>query len=123
MRLLIDNSVSPLVAERFSDAGHDVLHVRNLNMAAASDEEITDFAHSEDRIVPADTDFGTILALRAAAKPSFILLRGSIERRPMAQTTVLVSHLPVLEETLAAGAVVVLTRDRTRVRRLPIAPR
>jgi predicted nuclease of predicted toxin-antitoxin system len=123
MRLLVDNALSPRVSRGLSDAGHDVIHVRDVGLATASDDEIVDFASQEERIViSADTDFATILALRKAKRPSFILLRGDIERWPEAQTALLLEQLSALEEVLTSGAVIVVTRDRIRIRSLPILP-
>ena len=119
MRLLIDNALSPLVSQRLAQAGHAALHVRDVGMAAASDAEILAFAEEQDRVViSADTDFGALLTLRCRPHPSFILFRGGVERHPEAQASILVRELPRLEEHLSAGAIVVITRDRVRVRRL-----
>jgi uncharacterized protein with PIN domain len=70
MKFLIDNALSPLVAQLLRDAGHDATHVRDHALAAADDDVIFEYAEHERRIVvSADTDFGTILALRKAALP------------------------------------------------------
>jgi predicted nuclease of predicted toxin-antitoxin system len=83
MRFLVDNALSPTVAVRLATAGHDAIHVRDRGLQAAPDLEVLNLASDEDRIiVSADTDFGTILALRQLARPSFILFRGNLERRP-----------------------------------------
>ncbi len=76
MRFLIDNALSPLVAERLTAAGHEAAHVRDHNLQEASDEEIVERARAEDSVVvSADTDFATLLALRRARQPSFLLFR------------------------------------------------
>jgi len=123
MRFLIDNALSPVVARRLAAAGHDAIHVRDRGLQAAPDPDVLGLASNEDRIlVSADTDFGTILALRHAAKPSFILFRGDVERRPDRQAEVLLANLPQLERSLEDGAVAVITGSRIRIRTLPVKP-
>ncbi len=124
MRFLIDNALSPRLAEGLRGAGHDAVHVRDLGLGAASDPVIFERAAAEDRIVVSeDTDFGTLLALREDAKPSFVLFRHQPDRRAAALLDLLLVNLPDVEADLETGAVVVIEPGRMRIRRLPIRHR
>jgi len=123
MKFLIDNALSPVVAEGLRQAGHDALHVRDLGLAAADDVVIFEHADRDQRvIVSADTDFGTILAIRNTAKPSVILFRGATPRHPIGQVRLLLANLGEIAPSVDRGAVVVLEPQRIRVRTLTISP-
>ena len=89
---------------------------------SAPDPEILQTAANEERILlTADADFGASLALSSLASPSVLLLRSADHLRPVEQAELLAANLPRIAEDLKKGAIVSLTRDRLRVRELPIA--
>lgn len=124
MRFLIDNNLSFKIAAVLNDAGHDAVHVRDHVPPTASDETIMELARTLDRIViSADTDFGTLLARQQATTPSVLLVRRLLGRRVAEMGGIIAANVDPVAEDLKAGAIVVLTEDSVRIRRLPVLPR
>ena len=121
MNFLIDNNLSPLLAEELEAAGHDAVHVRDLGMQAAPDEAVLERARTGGQIlISADTDFGGLLARSKAHGPSVILIRRLVGRRVQQQAAIILANLGQVTEDLTAGAMVVIHEDTLRVRRLPM---
>jgi predicted nuclease of predicted toxin-antitoxin system len=121
MKFLIDYALSPMVDSGLQEAGYDAVHVRAYGLQTASDAIIFERAETENRvIVSADTGFGTILALWRKSKPSFILFRGNVTRRPDLQIALLLANLQNLKSSLDEGSVIVIGENRIRIRSLPI---
>ena len=121
MRFLFDNALSPIVAARLRDAGHDAVHIRDYGLRTATDSAILDRAKSEDRIlVSADTDFGALLAISGENSPSIIIFRRTTNRRPERQAGILLMNLHLIADALEKGALIVVEEVRIRIRELPI---
>lgn len=121
MKLLLDANLSPRVAAGLRDAGLDAVHVEDLGLLWAPDEEIFDRAAAEGLVVvTADTDFGTLLARRRAKSPSVVQLRHVAELLPEVHLALLIANLPAIEKDLDHGAIASLSPTRLAVRDLPM---
>lgn len=99
------------------------MHVAEIGMLAAPDEVI--FAHAAGSglvIISADTDFGELLAVSGATRPSVVLPRSADHLTPDQQATLLIANLPAVAGELDSGAAVSIARGRLRVRPLPVHP-
>ena len=122
MRILVDECLSQAVADLLRELGHDAIHVGDRKLLGHSDPEVMRCALDEARVlVSADTDFGELLARSNAALPSVVLLRRTVHA-PSDQATTIDEVLGLVADELHAGAMVVVSNDRIRVRPLPIRP-
>ena len=120
MKFLIDNALSPIIAEGLQKAGFEAIHVKDIGLHSASDLVIFESAFKNDQIIiSADTDFGTLLALRQSSKPSVILFRCT-DKQPQSQLSLLLAHIQKIKDALIAGSIVVFEDNRIRIRSLPI---
>jgi len=119
VNFLIDECLRPMVAEGLRDAGHDAIHVGDVGLLGATDEQVMSLAAELSRVVvSADTDFGELLARNRLGFPSVILLRRNHD--PDDQVRTILDALVDVADDLLAGAIVVIVEDRLRIRRLPI---
>lgn len=119
MRILIDQNLPYRTAEVLRAKGWDVVHISDID-PRLSDGAILEIAAREGRIcITRDSDFHAILSLSNLGKPSVVRLR--IEDLNFSETADLLQRVcRMLAEPLRTGAMVTVTRDRARFRRLPL---
>lgn len=121
MRFLVDQCLSPRLAEGLNNLGHDAVHTAELGLEVAEDSAILEAARKDRRIViTADADFGTLLASTRATSPSVLYVRRSSGRRADTLLELIALNLAALDEALSNGSVVVLGEGSLRVRPLPV---
>ena len=100
--------------------GHRVVHVGDVEMSRALDEEILAYALSRgSTVVTLDADFHALLAQSGAAGPSVIRLR--VQGKSAGEICdILATVLGECGEDLERGAVATADEARVRVRRLPM---
>lgn len=96
------------------------MHVRDVGMQRATDENILARAHNEERILlTLDLDFGYLMAISAAALPSVVLFRLGNEVAEIV-TKRLKEVIDCCADDLASGAFISVDDATIRVRHLPI---
>lgn len=121
MRFLLDQNLSPALVALLTEAGHDVVHTRDLDLSRTPDEHVMAQAADDGRVlISSDTDFGELLARTNAAAPSLLLLRRQSGRRSTEIVDLILANLDAIAEDLETGAIVVMSDTRIRVRSLPL---
>ncbi len=118
--LLLDQGVPRDAAGRLRELGYECIHVGEVGMSAASDEEILELARGKNAIiVTLDADFHALLAVSGATGPSVIRIRiQGLRAIEIAECVRLISTR--LESELIAGSLVTVKSRKTTCHRLPI---
>lgn len=120
MRLLVDESIQQQVAVLLTEAGHDAVHLSDLDLLGATDEQVLASAYETGRtLITADTDFGALLSVTGSSGPSVLLLRRPGRHVPQRADAIL-SAVETARLHIEAGALVVVEPHRLRIRQLPI---
>lgn len=119
-RLLLDMDVSPVTADGLRRFGHDVVTVAEALHPTAVDEDICVHAGSVGRtVITRDKRLLGAYRLLGWHRPSVILIRGK-EYAPTWIAARIHEAVGEFGPELSAGAIVVITLNGTRVRRLPL---
>ena len=120
-RLLLDQGLPRSAAMLLTEAGWDVVHVAEIGMSRSADREILRRARVEARVcVTLDADFHALLATGGEGGPSAIRIRKQ-GLDAAALVALLQGIWAGIEDALADGAMVTVTEQSVRVRRLPVA--
>ena len=75
MKLLVDQQLPPALARWLADRGEDAVHVRDVGLRDASDQDVRDYAIAEGRVIlTKDEDFQS-RRNRSDAGPKIVWLR------------------------------------------------
>lgn len=120
MKFLADMGVSPDTVLWLRSLGYDAVHLHEQGLDRLPDAEVLSRARDEQRVLLThDLDFGYLLAISRAQLPSVVIFRLD-DMRPRSVNHYLERVLHQHKDELNAGAVVIVTEGRTRVRMLPI---
>lgn len=120
MRFLADMGISMCTVVWLRSSRHDAVHLGEENLQRSDDEEVLAKARTEGRILlTMDLDFGYLLAVSREQVPSVVLFRLENESSEVVNRC-LIEVIRECVNDLEAGAIVSVSEEVIRVRRLPI---
>jgi len=120
MKFLADMGISLRTVLSLRSSGYDVVHLRDEDLQRLPDNEILIKARTEERILlTVDLDFAQLLAVSGDNLPSVILFRLGNENYDVINER-LTQVLNECQEDLEVGAIISVSNESFRVRRLPI---
>lgn len=120
MTFFIDINIPASFADFLKKQGHEVILGAESGFHGKTDWEICEFAAKNDSIIIThDLDFGELLAVSGASKPSVIIFRVQPLTKQMIEET-FQQTMVASEHDLIRGAIVVIEKNKYRLRRLPI---
>ena len=120
MKLLVDMNLSPKWVDYFASKNIEAVHWSVIGAVDSPDLEIMEYARNHNYTVfTHDLDFGAILAVTNAGKPSVIQIRmGTII--PDNAAAFVLSAMENLAADIENGALVTIDLRKTRVSLLPL---
>ena len=120
MKIILDQGLPRSTILHLAGRGIDAVHVGDLGMATATDDEILAYGREQSAaVVTLDSDFHRNLAASGESGPSVVRIR--IEGLGGGELAKLIVRVIATAGTeLEKGAIASVTKDRIRVRSLPI---
>ena len=76
MKFLLDENISPKTVNFLKELGHDAIHLRDVNLKGAVDEDVINYATQHKLVlITIDRDFGNILDYPPGSHPGIIRLK------------------------------------------------
>ena len=117
MRFLVDADMPRSTTALLRDLGNDVVDIRDIRPPGTEDSEIYSIAREEERIIiTRDLDFGNIITYPPGEHPGIIVLRVHLLSVPEINAVVK-NFLKSASWEDISGALVVLRKDRFRIRK------
>jgi len=122
VKIVVDMNLSPEWIRVLASSGWSAQHWSRIGKGDAEDDEIFRWARENDHIIlTQDLDFPQILFAAASGSPSVILLRVDNELDEKVRARVCAA-IAKASAKLLTGAILVVDRQRVRLRELPIKP-
>ena len=120
MKFLLDQGVPRSAVEELAKFGHETIHVSQIGMSRSSDRQILEYALTQRAaVITCDSDFHTILALMALKGISVIRIRIEGLKGPQV-ARIAQQVVSTCKEDLFFGSAITVTKNKIRVRRLPL---
>ncbi|MES2660567.1 MAG: DUF5615 family PIN-like protein [Verrucomicrobiota bacterium] len=120
MKLLVDMNLSPDWIPMLQARNWEARHWSEVGLHNAADTQLMSWARMNNHvIVTQDLDFSQLLFSTGVMGPSVVLLRMKDEFDPSARENVF-QALRLAQDSLEAGALLTISGDRARIRKLPI---
>ena len=120
MKFLLDMGLAQSTAHHLRSQGYDAIHLRDQELQRLADSKIVAKAIAESRVILThDLDFGRIVALSRNRFPSVVTFRLA-DMRAHNVERFLDDVLHRFASDLEQGALVSVTDQTVRIRRLPV---
>lgn len=117
MKFLLDENISPKTADFLRELGHDVMHLRDINLKGATDEKVISYAIKHGLIlITIDRGFGNILDYPPGSHPGIIRLKLRYMPSKIVNS-ILKKFLKELNTQDICGNLAIVEKNRYRLRK------